>query len=791
MKRRTHRQTHSGQRADTQLKSHSSNRMDAITSATAGMIGAVLASSAFVTADGSSVFDGDSLPQVLAILAAALLATFSSIRLIPGFSASPALVLLLAGLLVGLGASTVCATWWADGRAAWNGFWHVTGLILFGRIAVELCKWPSVARAMFMLLMISSLMLSVHSVHQVFISFPETREQYQLDPERTLSELQINAPPGSPMRNSFEARLNSSEPIASFALTNSLAVVLSASLVALGLLVTSGWISKTVPVSVVVLYGIAAVFMVVVWFLTKSRTAYLAVLIVVLASIAIVRQLQRRTSQATAAPARSRKGLLIGGTLFGLIMFVGLLSLLSSDLLILSEAPKSLGYRIEYWRATSKLISDHWLTGVGLGNFQSYYPRYKIPEASEVIADPHNWMFDIAACCSLPVFLLATAGLVWMVWLSLERIGQQVHSIEVDDGTLSAGPHAPGDALDKQLAKGLAIGAAAGWVFTVGTLLLVKEAIDLDATILGLIIAAAIVVPASAHWKPKEAPLRGAALAASAAMVVCLLASGSWQASGIALPLSAWLAISCASRREFQSASPVKNPWPARAIALGLSFAFLFQTWRPVNNSWVKEQQAQYAALHGNWNEGIEALHQSIAMDSIDPLRYRLLIQFMIERESRAIGDDFESTLKQVQSAIDQLLRCDGTSYLNWNLSGDNMISLAALAHERQRKSGHEALQLALTYYMGAVQRYPSSSQIHAQLALVHWLLEHRREAVEEARIAISLSDETPHADRKLAMQQIWLPSELTRLPELLVVRPTSKSSWVQAEPICQFIVKQ
>ncbi len=64
--------------------------------------------------------------------------------------------------------------------------------------------------------------------------------------------------------------------------------------------------------------------------------------------------------------------------------------LLASDSLVLSEAPKSIAFRLEYWQAATRMIIDYPLTGVGLGNFQSYYPSYKLPAASEIIADPQQ-----------------------------------------------------------------------------------------------------------------------------------------------------------------------------------------------------------------------------------------------------------------------------------------------------------------------------------------------------------------------------------------------------------------
>ncbi len=61
------------------------------------------------------------------------------------------------------------------------------------------------------------------------------------------------------------------------------------------------------------------------------------------------------------------------------------------------------------------MIADHPWFGCGPGNFKSYYTRYKVPEASETIADPHNFLLEIAATAGVPaltLFLLIFVALV-------------------------------------------------------------------------------------------------------------------------------------------------------------------------------------------------------------------------------------------------------------------------------------------------------------------------------------------------------------------------------------------
>ncbi|MGN6134826.1 MAG: hypothetical protein ACTHOU_10015, partial [Aureliella sp.] len=79
---------------------------------------------------------------------------------------------------------------------------------------------------------------------------------------------------------------------------------------------------------------------------------------------------------------------------------------------------------------------------------------------------------------------------------------------------------------------------------------------------------------------------------------------------------------------------------------------------------------------------------------------------------------------------------------------------------------------------------------LHAQRAVVLALLDRDDEARRELDAALSLSENTPHLDRKLGMQRVWLPPGLSsgRFPDSAIVRPSPGAMSVAAEPICDFL---
>ena len=89
------------------------------------------------------------------------------------------------------------------------------------------------------------------------------------------------------------------------------------------------------------------------------------------------------------------------------------------DIEVLTEMSKSLSYRLEYWTSTWDVILDHPLFGTGPGNFRDNYLRHKLPESSEEIADPHQFVLDVAAnagvigLAGLLTFLAMIGTLSW------------------------------------------------------------------------------------------------------------------------------------------------------------------------------------------------------------------------------------------------------------------------------------------------------------------------------------------------------------------------------------------
>jgi len=89
----------------------------------------------------------------------------------------------------------------------------------------------------------------------------------------------------------------------------------------------------------------------------------------------------------------------------------------------------SLAFRWTYWQGAAQVIADHSLTGVGHENFGTWYVRYRPPEATEEVANPHNiWLSLLAELGPLGLLggLLLTAAALVRVFRALEAPANNV-----------------------------------------------------------------------------------------------------------------------------------------------------------------------------------------------------------------------------------------------------------------------------------------------------------------------------------------------------------------------------
>ncbi|MDX1927931.1 MAG: O-antigen ligase family protein [Pirellulaceae bacterium] len=760
-----------------------------IGSVVAAGFGALTVLSLLSPVDSVSVFLGTALPQNLGWLLLAVLVAFANRGAFPRISPSRTEIVLISGGLGWLIVVTVLDSRHGNGRAVWNGFWQVVSLASCFYIGRALFQFSQVRKTLVLVLLVGCTAMSFVGLEQVLISMPASRAKYAEDPERVLAEYGIDAPLGSPRRAQFEDRLNSPEPFANFALANSLA-----SLLCVGAMLTSGALlsliqrdakaTKNASLKWVGVTGlsIALLTQLICLLLTRSRTAYLSIAVAVGLWLAL--EWTRGKVQLTGRALR------MAGLTLGALAMAGFGWLLTVDKLVWSEASKSISYRLEYWQATLTMIRDHVWTGVGLGNFQAYYPRYKLEQASEVIADPHNWILDIAATLSVPIAVLVMG---WIGFAVAKGIGACWGRTANMNGGANADANAPSanarevamhEQTGRSLARGLIVGAVIGGGLS-AALLGLAGGLDLPTNGIAWGISAGLGWLA---WRSGATETTAANLvAAIVAVVLCLLSSGSWQASGIAIPLMSLLAI------QWQA-----NPWQANegmlagterrgairwvapiVASLGLAI-FVLQTWRPVMQSWMLAESAAAAASN---EERIRLFEQAVEADPLDLERSMHKVQLLALKANESTSDAaFSSGAAGVLQELQRISPPEVVSFLIPKLAGEISLQLAANA-ARRGLPNQEFIAAAGGFYSSAVERYPSSVELHVQFAAALALAEDWPSAAKSLEKACEISDRTPHLDKKLPAQMILLPLKPDGFE--------SPSDYVPAEPLVNWLRKE
>jgi len=284
---------------------------------------------------------------------------------------------------------------------------------------------------------------------------PSERQRMQ---ELQAEFVQQGVPLSATERGLFERRLrDSTEPPGFFALANSFAgpvAVLSVLLAGLALRKGGAGISRSSLVTGRRL--VVGLLLMTLWCLqlTKSRTAFCGAV----AGIALLLVLHFSSVSSGRMMRRVAAGFL--SLMAGVVVLFGI-GLVSGavDTQVISEAPRSLRFRLEYWSATASMIADHPWLGVGPGQFRDHYLRYRLAGASEEIADPHQMLLDVTASTGLPglIALLALLTVLLMNAIQLWNRARRDDSESFLRTGLWWQDHAG------TLAVVVAVGLVAGW----------------------------------------------------------------------------------------------------------------------------------------------------------------------------------------------------------------------------------------------------------------------------------------------------------------------------------------
>jgi O-antigen ligase len=671
----------------------------------------------------------------------------------------------------------------ADRRPAINLAWEWVAIGLIYLMLRNLPRTRDESSALAGIMVATAFAVSVYGLYQLRVELPLIRAEYLRNPQAILQKL--NIAPGGRGEELFRNRLvGSTEVFSTFGLANSLAGFLVGPLVlALAVAFQSlvrrdetepRWVALAMAAPVVLVLLVCLI-------LTKSISSWLGLLV---ATIVLTWHLGRRVS-VRALGATGVGGLAVVGALVAAGLSARLL-----DRGIFMQAKLSIRYRLEYWQGAWGVISDgatsvmqalsspFFWWGVGPGNFGGPYLKFKLPESSEEILDPHNLFLEVWATAGVWALLALVAALACGLWNLLGRSTQKTGADALRPGresrrdsrqTPTTGIPKPADgdqglaAPPRRVSWLVACAGFGGWALVVmlGRLNPFEGDLFFRWMILGASWLAAVFLGATL-WR--RLPFPEVALGSAVlAVLINLLAAGGIGIPTVALGLWSMMAIGlnlredrpCGRHRVYESRVPPFVLAVGWAAVLGTFVGVVSPFWR---SEYFIAQAAEAIRHHPpDFDRADEAYRNAIAADrfSARPWRESAHLHLMVWQRNGGKLDDQDKrwswkTIPILYEGAAQPPR----NPIAWGMHSERALVIRQmLGMIGSELKPHEAIRLRgemVKSTRTAARLNPTSTELHARLADASAEISMYQDAVDEATEAIRLDRLTPHLDKKL-----------------------------------------
>ena len=371
------------------------------------------------------------------------------------------------------------------------------------------------------------------------------------------------------------------------------------------------------------------------------------------------------------------------------------------------------------------MIADHPMWGVGPGNFQNEYTRYKLPGASEEVADPHNFLLEIAA----------TAGpLTALAFLTV------LATFGVAAGLVPPDP--PSSPTQEDYPWFIAAGAIAGFLLAIPLSMISIGRVEPTTLVLGLPVAV-VCLALMRRWIDRGELTGGVAGAGIVALLVHLSTTGGIGFPGVAGTL--WLLAAVG----LNQAATDGRRWMSRRVAMVVLVlatmvlgACYLTGYSPVMYCKADLRRAQ--------GDATRVEQYLLDGGAHDPWEVRPWNQLALNAFADWQRDGDDERLVQFEEYAAEGLRRDPHASPSWMHLAECRMKI----FDRTGRRGY--LDKAIEAYRTAVELYPNNGVYRGRLALALQAAGDEAGYRREADQALALDDFTFHADKKL-------PAELRR----------------------------
>lgn len=608
------------------------------------------------------------------------------------------------GIIIFAALSLMSALGASSRRDAMDTWIEQVALLSCAFLGAQLCRDKRRFGMLVIVLAAVAISMSAKGVYQQFVEIPETIESLESDVEGQLRWAgQVVGAPGA---MAFESRLRSLTPTGFTPLANVFASLLivvgfaGAGLVGEKIVAAARSFRSSaddrgrgelhLPTVAAVLTLLAAAPVTVVLVMTRSRGAIASAAVAVVAT-AVVFAFRRCLAK------HRRKTILAIG-----ILVLGAVGVTVSFGLKYDRLPsRTMTFRWHYWTASTAIVRDKPMLGVGGGNFPSAYLRHRRAGAEEAVKTPHNVAVSVLVQYGLGggvCYLAILAGvLVWMT-----RPGR-------DEDEPPSRRFAKGGAMLTFLV--IACGVLATRIGFAGSGINASFAI-LDAVLPSVALLISLVVASWTGWGLcRGASLPGRATRITLAIGLAGFVLHNMVTFSLEVPATAmvfWLAVgACLGRSRDGVAKDLSSTrWLLAPVAVGATIVVTVWLWWPVAMRSVLAEKAAAAANLGQLVEAGKYAEQAGQLDQLDAISAADAARIRARQAGPA------DALTQAYRWAREAIRRDPSNFAYHRLGGR-----IAWRQWRRDVDNQTFVTAAVNHMAEAVKRNPSGMRLRLEFA--------------------------------------------------------------------------
>jgi len=419
--------------------------------------------------------------------------------------------------------------------------------------------------------------------------------------------------------------------------------------------------------------------------------------------------------------------------------------------------------RWQYWHASAKMYADHSLTGVGPGNFASFYCHYKPAAALESVSDPHNFPLSILTQYG-PLGLVA---LLAMIFVPLLKVIFPKSSVSLD------GAQEPPSSFKAQAITFILF----LWLFLI------------PALIVFIVSFLLLRVPTGADERAKrKIHSFTAAVLFCAVLGVALhnLTDFAFFEPGVYTTF--WVLMAClVATDSFTQARRRLVLKPAAVIkivtlvaALGVCFVFINYALVPVASGTAKIEKANHYISLGRFERAHSLLDAAAVTDGLSPVASSLnaRLYLYLYRQS---PDKNRELLIRAQECLKTAIERNSANFKNHERLAEVYLLLSEISAGQEQA---DWLNKAFSAASDSVRLYPGCGRIHLTLAEVAEKLDRDDIALENYKKTIDIEEQYRRQFKAMYPQREKIVSRLgekkyqlalDRVKELSITKPPSE----------------